>query len=224
VRAAGIVQGLLPFAGRVSWEASAGLADLERALQAVDGPALRASGARRISLFLEDGDGSAGPAVADLLRAGLEVRVRIVVGRSRRDGDGVAAAQRAARELLALPGPVGVELRLFEPWPGTAASESILSAGKAPHDLAGWAAFHPDDMARAWLPAPLVARVRRAAFYVSHASLRPRRRLGQRLVHRLARARVRTGFYGLDVERRVALALRRTRAALRLEAPAPVED
>jgi hypothetical protein len=43
-------------------------------------------------------------------------------------------------------------------------------------------------------------------------------------VHRLARARVRLGFYGLDLDRRVVLGLHRLKAALTLRAPLPVED
>jgi hypothetical protein len=43
-------------------------------------------------------------------------------------------------------------------------------------------------------------------------------------VHRLARARVRTGFYGLDLERRAVLGLRQARKALRLEPVSLVDD
>ncbi len=223
-RAAAIARGLAPFADRMSWEASATLPDLQRALAALDGDELHASGARRITLFAEDAAEAARPSVEALLRAGLAVRVCLIVGRVRRDPSAMALAQGVARELLRLPGPVSVDLRLFEPWPGGDDAEAILSAAKGPSDLIGWASFEPDEFARRWLPAPLVGRVRRAGFYFAQASPGARRGLGPRLVHRLARARVRTGFYGLDVERRVTLGLRRARAALRLEHASLVED
>ena len=174
-------------------------------------------------MYLEDELAPAAPVVEALLR-----------GRPRRagalrrwdDGPGTptrpAETQAAARDLLALPGGVKVELGIFEAWPGQPEAEELLAAHGGPQGIEGWVAFDPLAFAASWLPA--AARAERWSFYFAHASQRPRRRLSQRLVHRLARARVRTGFYGLDLERRAVLGLRRARKALRLEPPTPVED
>ncbi len=221
-RVADIASGLLELAGHLSWEASATLPDLERALAVAPPEVLREGGARRIAIFMEEGLDRAVPVAEALLRAGLEVRARFVVGRGARDPESGRRAHRTARDLLALPGAIKVELGVFEAWPGYAEAEELLGAHGSPQGIEGWAGFDPQAFASSWLPA--AARVRRWSFYLAQASRRPRRRLGQRLVHRLARARVRTGFYGLDLERRAVLGLRRARKALRLEPVAPVED
>jgi hypothetical protein len=227
-RVAAIAGGLLDLGERVAWEASAGLAELRRALSGLDLALLRESGARRVTLWAEGCEAPELFEVAErLVRAGLEVCVRIIVGRPGQGAEAPREAHRAARALVqALGHSVSVELRLFEPWPGCAEAEALLAAHPtlAPSDLLGWAGFEPEGFARAWLPAPLRRRVPRWSFYLAQAALRPRRRLAQRVLHRLARLRVRVGFYGLDLERRAVLGLRRAKAALRLRPLAPVED
>jgi hypothetical protein len=221
-RVAEIARGLQGLSGRLSWEASATLADLERALPIASPEVLREGGARRITVFLEDALDQVVPVVEALLQGGLEVRARFVMGRRARDADSARRTHAAARDLLALPGPVKVELGVFEAWPGSPEAEELLAAHEGPQGILGWAAFEPQAFAAGWLPA--AARARRWSFYFAHASRRPRRRLSQRLVHRLARARVRAGFYGLDLERSAVVGLRRARKALRLEPVSPVED
>jgi hypothetical protein len=213
---------LRDLAGRLSWEASSTLSDLERALSVAPAEALREGGARRITLYLEDELAAVVQVAEALLKGGLDVRARFVVGRRARDAESARRTQAAARDLLALRGGVKVELGIFEAWPGQPEAEELLAAHGGPKGIEGWVAFDPVAFAASWLPA--AARAKRWSFYFAHASQRPRRRLGQRLVHRLARARVRTGFYGLDVERRAVLGLRRARKALRVEPPTPVED
>jgi hypothetical protein len=221
-RVADIARGLRDLSGRLSWEASATLSDLERALAVASPEVLREGGARRITVYLEDDLDQVVPVVEELLRGGLEVRARFVVGRQARNAESAARAHGAARDLLGLASPVKVELGIFEAWPGCPEADELLAAHRGPQGIEGWAAFDPLAFAASWLPA--TARASRWSFYFAHASRRPRRRLGQRVVHRLARARVRTGFYGLDLERRAVLGLRRARKALRLEPVAPVED
>jgi hypothetical protein len=121
---------------------------------------------------------------------------------------------------------VSVELRLFEPWPGFQEAERLFAAHEeaAPRDVPAWASFEPERFAARWLPGSIRRKVARWSFYLGHASRPPRRRLGQRVVRGLARARVRTGFYGLDFERRAILGLRRAKAAFHLREPGPAED
>jgi hypothetical protein len=86
-----------------------------------------------------------------------------------------------------------------------------------------WGALASEAWGLRGLKAALRRKVLRSSFYLSRAAQRPRR-LGQRLVRALARARVKVGFYGLDVDRRAVLSLRRARAALTLRPPALIED
>jgi hypothetical protein len=227
-RVVAIARGLLGLGEGFAWEASTELPELRRALSSLDLALLKRSGARRITVWAEGSEAPEIHAVAETLaRAGLLVCVRFILGRPGEDEKAPREAHRAARALLLAPGAsVSVEMRLFEPWPGCAEAEALLAAGAeaAPSDLQGWSAFDPEAFARTWLEAPLRRRVPRWSFYLEKAAPRPRRRFGQRALHRLARLRLRARFYGLDLERRAVLGLRRLKAALRLESPGPVED
>jgi len=226
-RAAAIAAALRGAGAPVTWEAATTLDDLQRARASLDFGFLRESGARRLTAW---GAGALPPDLRELARgvtgAGIDLRVRFVVGCPGEPAQAPRDAYRAARELLALSPAVSVDLRLFEPWPGFREAEELLAAQQAvvPHDVLAWASFEPDRFAARWLPTKTRRSVPRWSFYLGHASRPARRRFGQRLVRRLARARVRTGFYGLDLERRAVLGLRHAKAALHMRDPRPVED
>jgi len=92
-----------------------------------------------------------------------------------------------------------------------------------PRTIMAWGALSSEARGFMGLKDSLRRNVLRSSFYLTRAAQRPRR-LGQRLVRGLARARVKVGFYGLDLDRRAVLALRRARAALTLRPPALLED
>jgi hypothetical protein len=69
---------------------------------------------------------------------------------------------------------------------------------------------------RRWVP--------RWNFYLRHGYQRPQPSVGRRLLHRLARARVRTGFYRLDLERRAVDAWKRLRTGVDRQQPMIAED
>ena len=226
-RVAAIAAALHGAGAPVTWEAAGSLENLQRARAGLDLGFLRESGARRLTAW------GAGAPPADLRElaqsvtgAGLHLRVRFVVGCPGEPEQAPRDVYRAARELLAFSPAVSVDLRLFEPWPGFREAEELLMAqgAEAPHDVLAWASFEPDRFAARWLRAKTRRSVPRWSFYLGHASRPVRRRLGQRLVRRLARARAWTGFYGLDLERKAVLALRHAKAALHLRDPRPVED
>ena len=162
--------------------------------------------------------------VARLVEAGVAVHVVFIVGRPGEPPGAARDAYKAARGLRHRGGLATVEMRLFEPWPGHEDREQDAGPQEPPPDLAGWSAFDPLSVSSAWISSSVRRCVPRWSFYLGRASARPGRRLAQRLVHRLARARVRLGFYGLDLDRRVVLGLHRIKAALTLRAPLPVED
>ena len=226
-RVLAIASGLLAAGVVVGWEASASLLDLVAARGRFDWKLLRESGCHRVRLFAE-GAGGLGLAeeVAALAEGGLAVHVTFIVGRPGEPAAAAREAYNAARGLQHLGGLVTVELRLFEPWPGCDDSDVAPTEGRAvtPVDLAGWSAFEPESLSSAWTSSSVRRSVPRWSFYLGRASARPGRRLAQRLVRRLARARVRLGFYGLDLDRRAVLGLHRLKEAFTLRAPLPVED
>ena len=70
--------------------------------------------------------------------------------------------------------------------------------GEGPTDLEGWA-----EQERApWPNRRAERRLRRRLFYLSEAQRPAGRGLGKRLVHLLARGRVRAGFFAFSLERR----------------------
>jgi hypothetical protein len=225
-RVLAIASGLSKARSQVAWEASGELAHLHRSLGQLDCGLLREGGGRLVTILVE---GPPEPGLAEvaeaLVRSRLEVRVRFVVGRP---GDLTLSprdAYRAARGLLALGPAVGVDLRLFEPWPGSPEAETLLAdkPAAAPAGISGWATFEPEAFASTWLPPAVRRSLPRWSFYLGRAACRPPRQLVDRLVRGLSRARVRVGFYGLDFERRAVLLARRARAALSLR-PAKPED
>ena len=218
----------LPEAGvHVGWAASASLADLLSARERLDGKLLREGGCRRIRVFTE-GAGQEGmeEQVAALSESGLAVEVTFIVGRPAEPATTAREAYKAARGLLNVGSSVTVALRLFEPWPGCgdALAASAEPRPAEPTHLTAWSTFDPASVSSAWTSSAVRRSVPRWSFYLGRASARPGRRLAQRLVRRLARARVRLGFYGLDFERGAVLGVHRLKAALTLRAPLPVED
>lgn len=222
-RVMAIAEGLLSAGLHVRWEASTSDLDLQHTRDRMDLVRLHESGARRITLWVEQLPSPALPDLAGaLLAAGIEARVRFIVGRPAEAIDAPRQAYRAARALLALGPLVSVELRLFEPWPGSAEEEGLLGP-EPPSSIMAWAAFVPEAWGLVGLKDRMRRRVMRWSFYLSRAA-QHKERLGGRLVRGLARGRVRAGFYGLDLDRRAVLALRRMKAALTLRPPALIED
>lgn len=226
-RVTAIASGLLTARVRVGWAASAQLAHLHPVLKRFDWRLIHEGGSRRVRLFT---GGAVGPEVAEaaalLTDAGMAVHVTFIVGRPGDPAPLAREAYKAARDLLRLRAAVTVELRLFEPWPGCEEAEAASTEPrpKARPDLAAWSGYEPESVSAAWTSSSVRRSVPRWSFYLGRASARPGRRLGQRLVHRLARVRVRAGFCGLDLDRRAVLGLHRLKTALTLRAPLPVED
>ena len=69
-----------------------------------------------------------------------------------------------------------------------------------PETLDEWGATALDQ-GGPWIADPIAVRVARSNFFLAEAYRPPGRRWGKRLLHGIARARVRLGFYAFDVER-----------------------
>ena len=129
---------------------------------------------------------------ARLHAAGLPARFEIRLGAPGPKLGGLKAAVSLARALCAIDARFETPLRRLADIPArTAPAEETLA-------LEAWAA----RTERPW-PDPSRRRSRRAAFYLAEAQRAPRRRLAQHLLRTLALVRVRLGFFGLDLERRL---------------------
>jgi hypothetical protein len=160
---------------------------------------LRESGCGRIHVLVPSGGALLGESRRTLLEAGglldgarIAGRFVFYVDAPRPGYDGLAAADSVARALTRINPRFETPLQRRRVYP-----PETESAGDDPTDLAGWA-----EQERApWPNRRAERRLRRRLFYLTEAQRSPGRRLGKRLVHLLARARVRTRFFAFDLER-----------------------
>jgi anaerobic magnesium-protoporphyrin IX monomethyl ester cyclase len=195
-----LAQGLLEEPRRQSWEVGATpeeiLAAGGRRLRL-----LRGSGCQRVHVLVPPGSVLAGESRRVVLEVGallhgadLAGRFVLEVDAPRPGHDSLAAADAVARALMALDGRFQTPLQRRRVYP-----PEEDSAGPFPETVEGWVAREEAP----WPDARAERRLRRRIFYFSEAQRPPGRRLGKRLVHALARARVRLGLFVLGFERRV---------------------
>jgi hypothetical protein len=158
------------------------------------------SGCRRIHAVVPPGATLVGSGrqvvleAASLLdRVGLPGRIVLEVDPPRRGHDTLAAAVSVARSLSRMGTRFETPLERRYLYPPA----EDLEGGSPPSDLEEWAAR---EEAR-WPDRRAESRLERRRFYIAEAQRPPGRRPGKRLVHLLARARVRTGFFRFGLER-----------------------
>jgi anaerobic magnesium-protoporphyrin IX monomethyl ester cyclase len=183
---------------RVRWEVGARPEDI-LATGAERFGLLRESGCGRVHVLVAPGGALLGERRKRLLeagellhRAGVAGRFVFYVEAPRPGYDGLAAADSVARALTRIDPRFETPLerrRVYPPEPDLPSEE--------PADLEGWA----EQEGAPWPNRRAERRLRRRLFYLTEAQRPAGRRLGKRLVHLLARARVRTGFFGFDLER-----------------------
>ncbi len=198
-RVEALARGLVDEGRRVTWEVGARPEDV-----LVTGPEglrlLRESGCGRIHVLVAPGGALLGESRRTLLGAGELLRGAGVAGRfvfyvdaPRKGYDPLAAADSVARALTRINGRFETPLERRRTYPPETDPTS-----EAPTDLEGWA-----EQERApWPNRRAERRLRRRLFYLTEAQRPAGRGLGRRLVHLLARARVRTGFFAFALERR----------------------
>ncbi|HXB54039.1 MAG TPA: cobalamin-dependent protein [Vicinamibacteria bacterium] len=203
-----IAQSLLEGKGRVSWS-GAGRIDSLRRLSDDQLGLLKASGCRRVGVGVEAGrPGTAEKGRGEVLElaerlrgAGLGMRVSFLAGNPGEPRERLREVYRTAKAIREIDGSFETPLYLYAPYPGP--PEPGPEASPAASTLEEWSQIDLDSA-----PGPpklLSKRVSRYNFYLDQAYRPPGRRWGKRLVHALARARVRLGFFGLDLERRAVL-------------------
>jgi hypothetical protein len=194
-----LARGLVEEGGRVTWEVGAQPEDVLATGE--DGlRLLRESGCGRMHVLVPSGGALLGESRKGILEAGTLLDAAGVAGRfvfyvdAPRPGyDGISAADSVARALTRINPRFETPLqrrRIFPP--------EAESGASAPTELEGWA----EQEQASWPSRRAESRLRRRLFYLTEAQRPPGRGLGRRLVHLLARARVRVGFFTLDLDRR----------------------
>jgi hypothetical protein len=148
---------------------------------------------------------------------GVGARFRLVASGDTEGGKELREIQRAARGIRAVASQLEASVALYRPHPGTESLKRVARDFAPPESLAAWGRVGPGAES-AWIPPRVLRRVERFNFYLGRAHQLPQPGLG-RLVRSSARARVRVGFYGLDLERRLAELGQRVRE--RLGSPRP---
>ncbi len=198
-RAEAIARLLLDRRPRIAWEVAARPEDLLSTGE--DGLRLLfESGCRRVhavlppgALLLGEGRRVVLEAAALLDRVGLAGRFVLEVDRPRQGHDTLTAAVSVARALTRMSTRFETPLERRRVYP----PGDDPDGAPVPATLEEWALREETP----WPDPRAESRLARRHFFIAEAQRPPGRRLGKRLVHLLARARVRAGFFRLDVER-----------------------
>jgi hypothetical protein len=194
-----LARGLVEEGGRVTWEVGAQPEDV--LATGKDGLRLLSEGGcGRMHVLVPSGGALLGESRKGILEAGALLDAVGVAGRfvfyvdAPRPGyDGISAADSVARALTRINPRFETPLQRRRVYP-----PEVESGASAPTDLDGWA----EQEQSPWPSRRAESRLRRRLFYLTEAQRPAGGGLGKRLVHLLARARVRAGFFTLDLDRR----------------------
>lgn len=199
-RAAAIVVGLAEAAGRFGWRVAARPQDLLTADDPVRGMA--AAGCRGVAMRVA-GDLRRGGALREgvlaaarrLHGAGIGARFELTLAEPGAGLSALAAAISLARALAA------IDVRFETPLRRVKEVSEAVAPGEAPGTtIEEWIARSEAP----WPDSRAEQRLRRAVFYFAEAQRPPRRRPRHHLLRTLSLLRIRLGFFGLDLERRLA--------------------
>jgi hypothetical protein len=198
-RAEAIARGLLAEGATTGWQVGARAEELLK-MGSDTLPLLAESGCRKVHVRVTPGVAPEGAgrhtilgAGARLHAAGLEGRFAFAVDELEAGGSGLSAVESVARALCAMDSRFETPIRRHRVYPpDTAADEPTVAP-----DLAEWAEREDEP----WTDRRAERRLARATFYFAEAQRPPGRRLGKRILRILALARVRLGFFGLDLDR-----------------------
>jgi anaerobic magnesium-protoporphyrin IX monomethyl ester cyclase len=198
-RARGVARALLEERSRTVWEVAARPDDL-RSLALADLELLRESGCQRVHVVVPPGAVLMGRGRSVVVEAGEQLRQSGLAGRfvlevdaPRRGHDTLSSAASLARTLTRMSPRFQTPLerrRLYPP-------DDEPEGGARPARLEEWAALEDAP----WPNRRAESRLARRAFYIAAAQRPPGPSLGPRLVHLLALARVRVGFFRAGLER-----------------------
>lgn len=203
-RAEAIARGFLEASVHVSWSAAGTAATLGRMAPEVL-RAVAASGCSRVDVspaaeaVIRGEEAEAILEAARRLRAaGLAGRFVFTAGFPGRGLEGLAEIQRLILALRRIDPHCEAPIRLHVPQPGVPGA--MPPDFPVPERLEDWIEAGLEMPGR-WVPGALRRRASRLQFYLGEAGRPPSGGIGKRLLRLVARARVRIGFYGLDLER-----------------------
>jgi len=236
-RTEAICRGLLDAGVRVRWFGT-GRADLLRRLTDDQLALLRESGCYKVNVGAESGSPELlkqikkGTLVEEVLetaeklhRAGIGARFSFIAGFPQEPEGSLAETYRTVKALREIDGSFETPIYFYAPYPGTELARRMPALGfETPQRLEGWREVDLDHSIGPWIPGPVRKWVPRYNFYLRHGYERPGGSFGRKLLHRVARARARRDFYGLDVERRAVDLWKRVRAGSARQQPGIAED
>ncbi len=223
-RALAIARGIVVSGLRLRWYARSAARGL-LGLAVGDWDLLRASGLSRLHVPAPREEGSVPELALEertdlarlLRRAGIGAAFSFLVGRIGEDPALVGRVLDTARSIRRVHGSFETAVRFWTPWPSDA---RVAPPGFVePSDREAWAATDMGENPGAWVPDRIRLAVERRDFYLRRALERPSRGVAKRLVHWAASARLKTGFYRMDLERRMVEFSERIRGGSRGIAP-----
>jgi len=235
-RTEAICRGLLEARTRVRWFGT-GRADLLRRLSDDQLELLRESGCYKINVGAESGSPELlkqikkGTLVEEVLetaeklhRHRIGARFSFIAGFPQEPAGSLRQTYRAAKALREIDGEFETPIYFYAPYPGTELAERMPALGfTPPARLEDWRTVDLDHSIGPWISRAVRTWVPRYNFYLRHGYQKPSG-WSRKLLHGIARVRVRTGFYRLDVERRAVDLWKRLRTGFDRQQPAIAED
>lgn len=236
-RAEAICRGLIEARVGVRWFGT-GRADLLRRLDDAQLALLRESGCYKINVGAESGSPELlqqikkGTLVEEVLetaeklhRHRIGARFSFIAGFPKEPSGSLRQTYRAVKAIREIDGEFETPIYFYAPYPGTELALRMPALGFAPPQrLEDWRTVDLDHSIGPWISQRVRTWVPRYNFYLRHGYQKPKGGFGRRLVHRLARARVKTGFYRLDLERRAVDFWKRLRSGIDRQQPMIAED
>ncbi|HEX6738057.1 MAG TPA: radical SAM protein [Vicinamibacteria bacterium] len=236
-RTEAICQGLLEAGVKVRWFGT-GRADLLRRMDEGQLRLLKESGCYKINVGAESGSPELlktirkGTLVEEVLetaeklhRVGIGARFSFIAGFPQEPKASLKDTFRTVKALRDIDGGFETPIYFYAPYPGTELADRMPALGfNAPATLKDWDQVDLDHSIGPWISDAVRKWVPRYNFYLRHAYESPRGGLSRRLLHYAARARVKTGFYRADLERRAVDRWKRLRTGLDRQQPPIAED
>jgi radical SAM superfamily enzyme YgiQ (UPF0313 family) len=236
-RTEAICHGLLEAGVKVRWFGT-GRADLLRRLDEAQLRLLKESGCYKINVGAESGSPELlktirkGTLVEEVLetaekldKVGIGARFSFIAGFPQEPKASLGDTLRTVKKLRDINGSFETPIYFYAPYPGTELADRMPAMGfTAPVSLQDWDQVDLDHSIGPWISRAVRKWVPRYNFYLRHAYEAPQPGWSRRLLRFAARARVKTGCYRLDLERRAVDRWKRLRNGLDRQQPPIAED